>query len=275
MRINLVTALILTSLACATSAQAKQVDIKPPVSTVDLDRFYADPCYLSNCGSPTMLPNALANSPQRSVALASNTVYKTFQPSYTTSPGTTIQSSCTSLLGLSDNQFATVLTTGVTNPGSNRNIDLTFNAEGRIQRKDGDTANGIGAVGVQMLLTEFNAALPGGPTGIFGVPDDPAGQKTEQIFFRWIIHAVVGFSQVTDVPNPTSANQPLINSASVRRFKSLLVGSTYKIDVNAKWSDVFTGLTLEPATQLGVVEGGQGRGALICIPTLAVVEQLP
>jgi hypothetical protein len=238
------------AVALFSNAQAKGVDTKP--FEFDFDSFYTDACHQSNCANPTKAPTADAVQVlQRRVSLGGPIVnFRTFQPSYV-APAT-----CTSLLGNADNAFLNVLDTGVITPGLNTNLDLTFNAEGRVQRANNSTAKGVGAVGVRLLIDEIPAV---GPT-----------VQTE-LFFRWVIHSVVDSSLVIDVPNPGGVNQPIINSASVRRLVNLAPGSSYRVQALAKWSDVFTGMTFEPGPVNFVASGG-GRGAIVCVPTLSIVE---
>ena len=247
MKFKLVTALALALFSVNSYAQSKGADIKP--AQFDFDRFYSDACYMSNCANPPMSSTATAAIQQRSVNGGSYQ-FRTFQPAYTP-PAT-----CTSLLGQADNAFLNILDTGVINPGANTNLDLTFNGEGRVQRVNFGTDTGVGAVGVRMLIDEIPTV---GPT-----------VQTE-LFFRWIIHSVVDASLVTDVANPGGVNQPIINSASVRRFVNLAPGSSYRVQVLAKWSDVFTGVAFEPSAVNFVADGG-GRGAVVCVPTLVVAE---
>lgn len=249
MKVKLVTALAVVLFSVNSYAQAKGADIKP--AQFDFDRFYSDACYLSNCENSPASPTARAVVEQRAVNGAAGAyVLRTFQPSYIP-PAT-----CTSLLGQVDNAFLNVLDTGVINPGANRDLDLTFNAEGRVQRINNGTQKGIGAVGVRMLIDEIPTV---GPT-----------VQTE-LFFRWIIHSVVDSTLVVDVANPGGVNQPVINSASVRRFVNLAPGSSYRVQVFAKWSDVFTGMAFEPGPVNFVASGG-GRGAIVCVPTLVIAE---
>lgn len=248
MKVKLVTALALVLFSVNSYAQSKGADIKP--AQFDFDRFYSEACYLSNCENPPASPTAVAAVQPRSVNAVSSYVLRTFQPSYT-SPAT-----CTSLLGQPDNAFLNILDTGVVNPGGNRNLDLTFNAEGRVQRANFGTDNGIGAVGVRMLIDEIPSV---GPT-----------VQTE-LFFRWIVHSVVDSTLITEVANPNGVNQPVINSASVRRFVNLAPGSSYRVQVFAKWSDVFTGVVFEPSS-INFVANGGGRGAIVCVPTLVIAE---
>jgi hypothetical protein len=235
----------------AACAQAKGPDIKP--AEFDLDSFYADLCYMSNCDNPTKAPTANAVEITRaSRALNGGPLlsFRTFQPSYV-APAT-----CTSLLGNADNAFLNILDTGVINPGFNTNLDLTFNAEGRVQRVNNGTQKGIGAVAVRVVIDEIPAV---GPT------------VQSELFARWVIHSVVDSSLVIDVPNPGGVNQPIINSASVRRLVSVAPGSSYRVQVLAKWSDVFTGMVFEPGPVNFVASGG-ARGAIVCVPILSIVE---
>lgn len=247
MKYKLFAAVALALFSVNSYAQSKGADTKP--AQFDFDRFYSDACYMSNCANPPSSSTATA-SVERRVVLGTSYQFRTFQPSYV-APAT-----CTSLLGQADNAFLNILDTGVVNPGPNRNLDLTFNGEGRVQRANFGTDNGVGAVGVRMLIDEIPAV---GPT-----------VQTE-LFFRWIIHTVVDSSLVTDVPNPGGVNQPIINSASVRRFVNLAPGSSYRVQVLAKWSDVFTGVVFEPGPVNFVADGG-GRGAVVCVPTLTIAE---
>ena len=247
MKFKLVTALALALFSVNSYAQSKGVDTKPV--QFDFDSFYSDACYMSNCANPPRSATATAVVQQRAVNGGSYQ-FRTFQPAYTP-PAT-----CTSLLSQADNAFLNILDTGIINPGSNRGLDLTFNAEGRVQRANFGTDNGIGAVGVRMLIDEI--PLVGQPV------------QTE-LFFRWIIHSVVDSTLATEVANPGGVNQPVINSASVRRFVTLAPGSSYRVQVLAKWSDVFTGLILEQSAVNFVADGG-GRGAVVCVPTLVIAE---
>jgi hypothetical protein len=251
MKFKLITAIALGLFSLGVNAQSKPDESKPVL--VDFDRFYTDACYLSNCDKPMRAPTANAvevRNASRAVNGSPLLSYRTFQPAYTP-PAT-----CTSLLGAADNAFISILDTGAINPGTFTQLDLTFNGEGRVQRINNGTQKGIGAVGVRMLIDEIPAI---GPT-----------VQTE-LFFRWIIHSVVDSSLVIDVPNPGGVNQPIINSASVRRLISLAPGSSYRVQVLAKWSDVFTGMVFEPGP-VNFVAGGGSRGAIVCVPTLSIVE---
>ncbi len=256
MKINLIAAALLSTCAFAAVAQSNTKEDTTRPFQVDMDRFYSDPCYLSaNCDNPPASPTATAVQQTRVQGRVPSggplLTFRTFQPSYTA------PASCTSLLGNADNAFLNILDTGVINPGlSSPNLDLTFNAEARIQRVNNGTQKGIGAVGVRVLIDEIPTV---GPT-----------VQTE-LFARWVVHSVVDSSLVVDVANPGGVNQPIINSASVRRLLSLTAGSSYRVQVLAKWSDVFTGMTFEPGIVNFVASGG-GRGAIICVPTLSIVE---
>jgi hypothetical protein len=255
MTLKLIAASLLALCAFTANAQSDTKGETTRPFQVDMDQFYSNPCYLSaNCNNPPSAPTAAAVQVTRTSGRAPTggplLSFRTFQPSYTP-PAT-----CTSLLGAADNAFINILDTGVVNPGVYPNLDLTFNAEGRVQRVNNGTQKGIGAVGVRMLIDEIPAV---GPT-----------VQTE-LFFRWIIHSVVDSSLVIDVANPGGVNQPIINSASVRRLVNLASGSSYRVQVLAKWSDVFTGMTFEPGPVNFVASGG-GRGAIVCVPTLSIVE---
>jgi hypothetical protein len=255
MKINLISATLLSFCAFAASAQSNEKVDDARQFQVNMDRFYSDPCYLSaNCDNPPAAPTAPAVQQTRTQgrALAGGPLlsFRTFQPSYV-APAT-----CTSLLGNADNAFLGILDTGTINPGTFTNLDLTFNGEARIQRVNNGTQKGIGAVGVRVLIDEIPAV---GPT-----------VQTE-LLFRWVVHSVIDSSLVIDVPNPGGVNQPIINSASVRRLVSLATGSAYRVQVLAKWSDVFTGMTFEPGPVNFVASGG-ARGAIVCLPTLSIVE---
>jgi hypothetical protein len=252
----LIAAMILAAQGSFAQSLTKPVDetIKPPVSTIDFDRFMSDMCYMSNCGNVPAAPYSLARAETRSSrggSLHSFTEYRLPYPAGV---------SCTSLLGQADNLFSTVLTTG-TIPYNNRDtLDIQFNGEGRIQRANANTSTGVGAVGVRVILTE--------------TPSGGGAPIVTPLFERWVLHNSLEFTLIDDLPggatNPTGVNQPVINTVGVRRFYQLQPGSSYKIDVDVKWSDAFTGLTLEPST-ISFVTGG-GRGALMCIPTLQVAE---
>ena len=249
MKFKLVTAIALTLFSVNSFAQTKGADTKP--AQIDFDSFYADACYMSNCANPPRSSTANAIQDQRIVnGVIGPYVFRTFQPAYTP------PASCTSLLGQADNVFLNVLDTGVINPGANTGLDLTLNAEGRLQRANGDFDAGIGAIGVRMVIDEIPAV---GPT-----------VQTE-LFFRWVIHSEVDSSLITDVANPSGVNQPVINSVAVRRFVDLASGSSYRIQVFAKWSDVFTGVNFATNSASFVASSG-ARGAIICVPTLSIAE---
>jgi hypothetical protein len=252
MNTKLLAAILFALCSSLANAQVDPKDVLTRPFAIDLDSFYSDPCYLSNCDSPLVSPTARAveKANQRASNGSPLLSFRTFQPSYV------VPATCTSLLGAADNAFISILDTGVINPGLNTNIDLMFNGEGRVQRINNGTAKGIGAIGVRMLLDEIPAV---GPT-----------VQTE-LFFRWVIHAVVDSSLVIDVPNPGGVNQPIINSAAVRRLVNIAPGSSYRVQVLAKWSDVFTGMVFEPSPVNFVASGG-GRGAIVCAPVLSIVE---
>lgn len=237
--------------------QAKEQSKPGPVVDVQAlaDQIYTDGCFQSNCGN---VPVDAASTPfvQESVMPATEggapQAYLSYAPSYTP-PAT-----CTSLLGQADNAWLQILDTGVRTPVG-RNIDLTFSAEGRVQRANNSTLTGVGAVAVQMFIDEINPGING------GLP------VTTQLFSRWVIHSGVDNTLIEDVANPSGVNQPVINSTSVRRFVQLAPGSTYRLRVESKWSDVFTGLVFETSTA-PFVSGGAARGALVCVPVLSVYE---
>ena len=233
---------------------AKGETTKPPVLDLQeqIDRMYTDGCYQSNCGSVPAHETAQARVEERRAVNGSPFNFLTFTPTYVP------PASCTSLLGQADNAWLQVLDTGVRTPNG-RNLDLTFNAEGRVQRANGSNLTGIGAVATQVFIDEINPGINGG------------NPVTTLLFSRWVIHSGVDSSLIEDVANPSAINQPVINSTSVRRFVSLAAGSTYRIRVEAKWSDVFTGLSFEPSTA-PFVASGAARGALICVPVLSVLE---
>lgn len=241
------------ALSCAANA-AKEELTKPPVLDLQeqIDRMYSDGCFQSNCGNVPADNTAVARVEQTRGALGSATTYLTFTPSYVA------PASCTSLLGQADNAWLQVLNTGIRTPNG-PNLDLTFNAEGRVQRANGSNLTGIGAVATQVFIDEINPGVNGG------------NPVTTLLFSRWVIHSGVDSSLIEDVANPSGINQPVINSTSVRRFVALAAGSTYRVRVEAKWSDVFTGLSFETSTA-PFVAAGAARGALICVPVLSIAE---
>ena len=238
-------------LSLAMGALAQSRDSKPADGDLQsrMDKFYSDGCFESNCGNVKSVPSAVPQVESRRTTLGGSMDFYTYQPSY--APGV----SCTSLLGaVLDNSWIEILNTGAPRAHNGAKVDLTFNAEGRIQRKSGETDTGVGAVAVRVFLDETIGVNP---------------PVTTELFSRWVIHSVVDSSLIDDVANPGGVNQPIINSAAVRRLLNLTTGSTYAIRVEAKWSDVFTGLTLEP----GTIPFATGqRGAMVCVPVLSIAE---
>ena len=246
--------LALFAMSFALGAQAAK-ETKPPVLDLGAaaDRIYNDDCFMSNCGSVPVDKDAAARVEEvvnRSVSAAGQN-YLTFQPSY--APGI----SCTSILAQPDNAWIEVLNTGLrTAPPI---IDTTFTAEGRIQRANGSTLTGLGAVAVRVFVQQVVAGVP---------------QPETRIYSRWVLHSGIDNSQIEDAPPPEPGqNQPIINSASVRRFVNL-TGEQYRVRVEAKWSDVFTGMIFEPSviTPAGANFISGPRGAAVCVPVLNIVE---
>lgn len=251
---KLLSALSLGLALSSTAYAAKEETTKPPVLDLQeqIDRMYTDGCFQSNCGNVPAHATAAARVEAVRATRGSAVNYLTFSPSYVP------PASCTSLLGQADNAWLQVLDTGVRTPNG-LNLDLTFNAEGRVQRANGSNLTGIGAVATQVFIDETNPGINGG------------NPVSTLLFSRWVIHSGVDSSLIEDVANPAAINQPVINSTSVRRFVTLAPGSSYRIRVEAKWSDVFTGLVFETSTA-PFVASGAARGALICVPVLSVLE---
>ena len=155
---------------------------------------------------------------------------------------------------VADNNWFEILNTGAPRSHNGAKVDLTFNAEGRILRQSGNSDSGVGAVAVRVFLDETIGVNP---------------PVTTELFSRWVIHSGVDSTLIDEVANPGGVNQPIINSASVRRLLELAPGSTYAVRVEAKWSDVFTNLTLD-TTPIEFATGQ--RGALVCIPVLSIAE---
>lgn len=223
---------------------------KPAVKDLQsrMDKFYSDGCFESNCGNVKASVTATPQVESRR-GLGGGIDFYTYKPSY--APGV----ECTSLLGaVADNNWLEILNTGAPRSHNGAKVDLTFNAEGRIQRQSGTADTGIGAVAVRVFLDETIGVNP--PT-------------STELFSRWVIHSGVDNTLIDEVTNPAGVNQPVINSASVRRLIELTPGSTYAVRVEAKWSDVFTGLSLDT----GTIPFATGqRGALVCIPVLSIAE---
>ncbi len=218
-----------------------------------MDQLYSNSCFESNCGNVKASPSAAPQVEVRRIQ-PSNLTFYTYQPTY--DPGVT----CTSLLGaVADNFWIEILNTGAPRPHSGNKVDLTFNAEGRIQRQNATSDTGIGAVAVRVYLDETSGLTRGAP---------PVTTTTE-LFSRWIIHSGVDNTQIDEVSNPNGVNQPVINSTSVRRLLELTPGSNYAVRVEAKWSDVYTNLSLD--TGPAPFATGQ-RGALVCVPVLSIAE---
>jgi hypothetical protein len=258
MKYVLLTAALLAAQISFAQSKPMASDTKAPsAAQIDLDRFAFDMCYLSNCNDVPAAPFSQARAQNRA-SLGSPQVHKFTEYTLPYPSGV----SCTSLLGQADNLFQTILTTGTVAYSGRQQLDIQFNGEGRIQRANGNTATGVGAVGVRVVLTETPTA---------GAP------IVTPLFERWVLHNALDFTLIDDLPsgatNPAGVNQPVINTVGVRRFYTLQPGSTYRVDVDVKWSDAFTGLTLEPST-ISFVTGG-GRGALMCVPVLQVAETNP
>jgi hypothetical protein len=257
MKYLLLTAALLAAQVSAAQSKPMASDTKAPsAAQIDLDRFSFDMCYLSNCENVPAAPLSMARAERRGVLGGSFHKFTEYTLPYPSGV------SCTSLLGQADNLFQTILNTGDVAYSGRQQLDIQFNGEGRIQRANGNTAPGVGAVGVRVVLTE---------TPVTGAP------IVTPLFERWVLHNSLDFTLIDDLPsgvtNPAGVNQPVINTVGLRRFYTLQEGSSYRINVDVKWSDSFTGLTLEPSA-IGFVTGG-GRGALMCVPTLQVAETNP
>ncbi|QKK02947.1 MAG: hypothetical protein HND55_10010 [Pseudomonadota bacterium] len=220
---------------------------KGPVERLpDMDRFYSDPCYMSNCGREPVAQSAPGRIDSLGVSPRSpDSTFLSISPSYSSGV------SCTSLLGVvSDNAFMTVLQDTFT-VGSSGEVLVQLSAEPRIQRENGSSIAGVGAVGARLTLE--------GPAG--------SGSSTQTLFSRWILHTPIDDTLITTVSNPSGVNQPAIATASVSRYLSGLTPGDYTIKANFKWSVVFTDLPLETST---IAFATGQRGALVCQPNLIV-----
>lgn len=218
-----------------------------PEPTVDMDRFYSDPCYESNCGRESIDPTAQARVAAALYGTRSaSSSFLVMEPSYPA--GVT----CTSLYGeVSDNNWLTVLA-GTITVGSSGVLSMNLSAEPRVQRRDGSSTSGIGAIGARIRVADHVAVS--------------SLQAETTAFVRWILHSPVNHTVISDVPNPNSVNQPVITTNSVDRHETgLTPGADYDVYVDFKWSDVYTGLELE--TRTAPFATGQ-RGAIVCVPQL-------
>ena len=233
------------------SDKAVRGGVKPNLQS-QMDRLYNDYCFKSNCDNVPAHRTARAQVEDFGTGSRSpDSTFISLIPSYP--PGV----SCTSLLGeVGDNQNLTVLEGNVTVDSSGEAL-VTISAEPRIQRANGATEEGIGAIGGQITLE-----------GPFDAIDPPT---TTTIFSRWVLHSAVASTEIDAVSNPSQVNQPIINTVAVNRYLSGLTPGSYTIRANFKWSTVFTSLPLETSTASFAT--GQ-RGALVCQPNL-IVETWP